>query len=212
MRIILVCPSITIQTDVYRLGSKAPLSTPGTPAAAENRPSQPSSPAPPTDHQEPEVGEAPPAATDLDIHDGQTTIDQGGAIDETNTTRSVVQNGVFIIEELDSPAIRREKNMRRKAEKLRAAKEAAQSATDAPPTTASPVAGPSSLSADPANVLDSDLSSLSESDADDSRRDSRTLESKVTRPRASNAGAVKFPLEGGTLGTSNSCLVDYTSA
>jgi hypothetical protein len=92
----------------------------------------------------------------LNVHEEQAMAGQDHIIDETNITRSVVQNGVVIIEAFDSPSIRREKNMRRKAERLRAA----QSMYTYTPSMSSPVAGPSHLPATTGDVVDSDLSSL----------------------------------------------------
>jgi hypothetical protein len=126
----------------------------------------------------------------------------------------VIPHGVIVIEELDTPAIRREKNMRRKAEKLQAAKAAAAvERSSRPPLGPDPEAGPSRLPADPSTAIDSDLSSLSDSDVDEGlERNAGSLPASSWVPGSlSNApgteeelGAVTFPLEGGTLGASYS--------
>jgi hypothetical protein len=123
----------------------------------------------------------------------------------------VVPHGIIIIEELDTPAIRRQKNMRRKAEKLLAAKAAAFESSSGLPLGPDIEAGPSRLPANPSAALDSDLSSLSDSDVDEGlERNPISLTATSQMPGSlSNAagaekepGAVTFPLEGGTLGVS----------
>jgi len=125
----------------------------------------------------------------------------------------VTSKGVVIIEELDSPSTRREKNMRRKAEKLQAAHATFLERMSANQTLnpSEPIAGPSRLPANESSALDSDLSSLSESDGETGmKRASSPVMAGPKIPRSDGRigtdvvelGVVTFPLEGGTLGTS----------
>jgi hypothetical protein len=105
-------------------------------------------------------------------------------------------NRVIIIEELDTPAIRREKNLRRKAEKRRLAEAAA---LHQPQTPSPPKATPAYGGAE----MDSELSSLSDSDLTSDGEGALAGEGsglQNSESTGANFAPSDFPLEGGTLG------------
>lgn len=106
-------------------------------------------------------------------------------------------DGTVIVETLDTPALRREKTQRRKAERLRLAAEAEAAAS-------SSFAGPSQL---PASVMRSDSSSLTDLEGNEEeegnapRNESRLHASVPPKDPAAIVLAEGEMLEGGTLGT-----------
>ena len=131
-------------------------------------------------------------------------------IDEISSV-IMTANGTIIIEELDTPALRRAKNLRRKAERLRLAEAAAAGPSHAPAVQSTS----SQLSQLPVNdgdfEMDSELSSLSDIGSDE--EEAETSLPKLESPRAVaqtspevEPGAVILAdgvmLEGGTLGMS----------
>ena len=121
----------------------------------------------------------------------------GHALSEKDRDDTNAVNRVTIIEELDTPAIRRQKNLLRKAEKRRLAN--ASSTTRPPPPPLPHNATPRSPGND--SKLGSDLSSLSDSESDEGEAPIK----KPLTPRGSKSTMEGFetsrhPLEGGTLG------------
>ena len=132
-----------------------------------------------------------PASDDL-ILQKDNTRSADDAEDETRVEQGtfVTANGVTIIEELDTPAIRRAKNMRRKAEKRKLAEATSR---------------PKSISTGDNVDMDSELSSLSETDGEaGSPIADRSMRVDFDSKDA-NFDPSRFPLEGGTLGTQFVC-------
>ena len=131
------------------------------------------------------------------------------AIPKDPYTKIIAVGGKIIIEELDTPATRREKASRRKAEKKAAAAAAAAAAQ--------------ASTRDKGNGHESDLSSLSELESEEEAGGTRCKERHVKAPLPAppvagpstapppGPGVVVLPegktLEGGTLGTCSCCMV-----